>query len=76
MERSITLESRHLFTPELVNGRRKAEVSKIVPQLATGRASDYTKISTVLVGQQEGHLACKNSVVRYWCVYLSGARCK
>ena len=25
---------------------------------------------------QEGHLACKNWVVRYWHGYLSGARCK
>jgi len=31
---------------------------------------------TLLVGWQEGHLACKNWVVRYWHGYLSGARCK
>jgi len=31
---------------------------------------------TLLVGRQEGHLACKNWVVRYWRGYLSGARCK
>ena len=31
---------------------------------------------TLLVGQQEGHPACKNWVVRYWHGYLSGARCK
>jgi len=31
---------------------------------------------TLLVGWQEGHLACKNWVVRYWRSYLSGARCK
>jgi len=30
----------------------------------------------LLVGRQEGHLACKNWVVRYWHGYLSGARCK
>ena len=30
----------------------------------------------LLVGWQEGHLACKNWVVRYWLGYLSGARCK
>jgi len=30
----------------------------------------------LLVGQQEGHLACKNWVVRYWHGYLSGARCQ
>ena len=30
----------------------------------------------VLVGQQEGHPACKNWVVRYWRSYLSEARCK
>jgi len=31
---------------------------------------------TPLVGWEEGHLACKNWLVRYWCSYLSGARCK
>ena len=31
---------------------------------------------TLLVGRHEGHLTCKNWVVRYWCGYLSGARCK
>jgi len=29
-----------------------------------------------LVGQQEGHLAWKNWVVRYWRGYLSGGRCR
>jgi len=31
---------------------------------------------TLLVGQQEGHTACKKRVVGYWRGYLSGARCK
>ena len=31
---------------------------------------------TLLVGQQEGHLSCKNWVVRYWHGYLSAARRK
>ena len=31
---------------------------------------------TLLVGWQEGHLACKNWVARYWRSCLSGARCK
>ena len=31
---------------------------------------------TLLVGRQEGHLACKNWVVRCWRGYVSGARCK
>jgi len=31
---------------------------------------------TLLVGQQEGHPACKNWMVRYWHGYLSGAKCK
>jgi len=31
---------------------------------------------TLLVGQQEGHPACKNRVVRCWRGYLSGARCR
>jgi len=30
----------------------------------------------LLDGWREGHLACKNWVVRYWRGYLSGARCK
>ena len=33
--------------------------------------------STLLVGRQEGHPACKKyGVMRCWCGYLSGARCK
>jgi len=28
----------------------------------------------LMVGQQEGHPACKNWVVRYWCAYLSETR--
>jgi len=31
---------------------------------------------TLLVGRQEGHLACKNWVVGCWCGYLSQARCR
>jgi len=31
---------------------------------------------TLLVGQQEGHLACKKRVVGCWCGCLSGARCR
>jgi len=31
---------------------------------------------TLLVGCQEEHLACKNWVMRCWCGYLSGARCR
>jgi len=31
---------------------------------------------TRLVGWQEGQLACKNWVMRYWHGYLSAARCK
>jgi len=31
---------------------------------------------TLLVGRQKGHPACKNLVVRCWCGYLSGARCR
>jgi len=30
----------------------------------------------LLVGRQEGHPACKNCVMRYWCGYLSRARWK
>jgi len=31
---------------------------------------------TLLVGQQEGHPACKNRVVGCWHGYLSGAQCR
>jgi len=31
---------------------------------------------TLLVGWQEGHLACKNRVLGCWRGYLSGARCR
>jgi len=30
----------------------------------------------LLVGHQEEHPACKNWVMRCWCGYLSGARCR
>jgi len=30
----------------------------------------------LLVGRQEGRLACKKRVVGYWHGYLSGARCR
>ena len=32
--------------------------------------------AVLLVGQQEGHPACKNGVVWCWHGYLSGARCR
>ena len=31
---------------------------------------------SLLVGRQEEHPACKNWVMRCWCSYLSGARCR
>jgi len=31
---------------------------------------------TLLVGHQEEHPVCKNWVMRCWCGYLSGARCR
>jgi len=31
---------------------------------------------TLLVGRQEGHLACKNRAMSYGHGYQSGARCK
>ena len=36
----------------------------------------FNSALTVLVGWQEGYLACKNWVLRYWHGYLSEARCK
>ena len=34
------------------------------------------RASTLLVGRQEGHTACKNYVIGCWCGYLSGAMCR
>ena len=31
---------------------------------------------TLLVGRQEEHPVCKNRMMRCWCSYLSGARCR
>ena len=31
---------------------------------------------TLLIGQKEGHPACKKRVMRCWRVYLFGVRCK
>ena len=31
---------------------------------------------TLLVGHQEEHPVCRNGVMRGWCDYLSGARCR
>jgi len=31
---------------------------------------------TLLVGRQDEHPTCKNWVMRCWCGYLSGPRCK
>ena len=31
---------------------------------------------TLLIGRQEEHSACKNGVMRCWCGYLSGAKCR
>jgi len=31
---------------------------------------------TLLAGRQEEHPACKHRVMRCWCGYLSGARCR
>jgi len=37
-----------------------------ISKITTGRAA----------GRQEGHPACKNWVMGYWCGYMSGARCR
>ena len=31
---------------------------------------------TLLVGRREEHLACKNRAMRFWCGYLSEAKCR
>jgi len=38
----------------------------------------YSALSalTLLVGRREGHLVCKNWVMKCWCGYVSGVRCK
>ena len=45
----------------------------IVQQLAS--VSAFSAL-TLLVGRQEGHPACKKTVVGYWRGYLSAARCR
>jgi len=45
--------------------------------LPPNQQQQSTEMASVrLVGQQEEHPDCKNWVMRYWCGYLSGARCK
>jgi len=48
------------------------ELHKLTSEFCT----DALPAAKLLVGQQEGHPACKNWVVRYWDGYLSGVRCK
>jgi len=49
-------------------------VSAIIPRWVSSSAFSAL---TLLVGRQEGHPACKKTlVVRCWCGYLSGARCR
>jgi len=38
--------------------------------------TEHFSALTLLVGQQEGHPACKNLVVGCWHGYMSGARCR
>jgi len=38
--------------------------------------SALTLVGFLLVGRQEEHPACKNRVMRCWCGYLSGVRCR
>jgi len=52
----------------------KTEKSGGVP--GEGECGDDV-VGLLLVGRQEEHPACiKNSVMRCWCGYLSGARCR
>ena len=44
--------------------------------LRHGMNSGQVSALTLLVGRQEEHLACKNWLVRCWCGYLAGARCR
>ena len=37
---------------------------------------NYLGALTLLVGCHEEHSACKNYMLRCWCDYLSGARCR
>ena len=41
----------------------------------TADTSSFSAL-TLLLGRQQEHLVCKNSVMRCWCGYLSGARCR
>jgi len=52
----------------------------VLRRLCCFQFSAYISIAfsalTLLVGRQEEHLACKNWVIRCWCGYMAGARCR
>ena len=56
-----------------IRGARNSDVGR-VPGILCGSVA-FSAL-TLLVGRQEGHLACKNRVVGCWCGCLSGARCR
>ena len=56
-----------------IRGARNSDVSR-VPGILCGSVAFSALM--LLVGWQEGHLACKNRVVGCWCGCLSGARCR
>ena len=55
------------FVPELI------QISSFWTELLSG---DAFNALTLFVGHHEEHPACKTWVMRCWCGYLSGARCR
>ena len=50
--------------------------ASISPELCIGLHVFAFSALTLLVGREETHPVCKNSVMTCWCGYLSGARCR
>jgi len=69
---SVTSNERFIWSPH--NAKTNTQIQLRFSHSCT-RRSAFSALM-LLVGRQEGHLACKNSVVRYWRGYRSGARCK
>ena len=64
-----------LLSTKLVSGRACSTTTVDTPWLVTTHWSAITALLlfVMLVGRQEGHPACKNTVLGCWCGCLSGA---
>jgi len=72
----IPYVSKRLAWTVLWNSVIAPDLDKInlIKELLSVKFSAFSAL-TLLVGRQEGHPACKNSVVGCWHGYLTGARC-